>query len=192
MNLEGYDMVLIGIGEEFSEAPDALAAYNKLAEDLKGKNYFIVSLCMDDVIYESNLNPDKIVTPLGGKRKKQCPDACENALYDTDKENCPICGKPLIYNNILAENYIEEGYLPMWEKHNIWLTGTLNKPLYILELGVSMRLPQVVRWPFERVALLNNKAFFLRVNEKLPQINAELKDKGKGVAENSVKWIIEN
>ena len=57
-----------------------MAAYNKLSEDLNGKNYFIVSLCMDDVIYESNLNPDKIVTPLGGKRKKQCPDACENAF----------------------------------------------------------------------------------------------------------------
>ena len=61
-----------------------------------------------------------------------------------------------------------------------------------MELGVSMRLPQVVRWPFERVALLNNKAFFLRVNGKLPQINAELKEKGKGIGENSVKWLIEN
>ena len=192
MIFDGYDMVLIGIGEEFSDAPDALKAYNKLSKDLEGKNYFIVSLCMDDIIYESDLNPDRIVTPLGGKRKKQCPDACENALYDTDVETCPICGKSLIYNNILAENYIEDGYLPMWEKHKVWLTGTLNKALMIMELGVSLRLPQVVRWPFERVALLNNKAFFLRVNEKLPQINAELKDKGKGVAENSVKWIIEN
>jgi hypothetical protein len=192
MVFDGYDMVLIGIGEEFSEAPDALKAYNKLAEDLKGKNYFIVSLCMDDIIYDSNLDSDRIVSPLGGKRKKQCPDACENSLYDIDKETCPICGKPLIYNNLLAENYIEAGYLPMWEKHKRWLTGTLNKSLYILELGVSMRLPQIVRWPFERVALLNNKAFFLRVNEKLPQINAELKDKGKGIAENSVKWLIEN
>ena len=192
MNLDGYDMVLIGIGEEFEEAPDALEAYNKLSKDLEGKNYFIVSLCMDDVIYKSDLNQDRIVTPLGGCRKKQCPDACENALYDLDVDKCPICGKELIYNNILAENYIEQGYLPMWEKHKLWLTGTLNKALYIMELGVSMRLPQVVRWPFERVALLNNKAFFLRVNGKLPQINAELKEKGKGIGENSVKWLIEN
>ncbi len=192
MNLDGYDMVLIGIGEEFEEAPDALEAYNKLSKDLEGKNYFIVSLCMDDVIYKSNLNQDRIVTPLGGRRKKQCPDACENALYDLDVEKCPICGKELIFNNILAENYIEQGYLPMWEKHKLWLTGTLNKSLYIMELGVSMRLPQVVRWPFERVAMLNNKAFFLRVNGKLPQINAELKEKGKGIGENSVKWLIEN
>ena len=95
MIFDGYDMVLIGIGEEFSEAPDALKAYNKLSEDLKGKNYFIVSLCMDDIIYESNLDSDRIVSPLGGKRKKQCPDACENALYDIDKETCPICGKPI-------------------------------------------------------------------------------------------------
>ena len=192
MNLEGYDMVLVGIGEEFEGNKDALKAYNRLASDLAGKNYFVVSLCVDDVIYESDLKADKIVTPMGGKRKKQCPDACDNALFEPGETVCPKCGKELIYNNILAENYVEEGYLPMWEKHKTWVTGTLNKSLYLLELGVSMRFPQIIRWPFERVALLNNKAFFLRVNEKLPQINADLKNKGKGIGENSVKWIIEN
>ena len=31
MNLDGYDMVLVGIGEEFEKNPDALKAYNKLS-----------------------------------------------------------------------------------------------------------------------------------------------------------------
>lgn len=187
-----YEMILVGIGEEFEGNEKALAAYNKLAEMLEGKNYFIVSLCMDDVIFSSNLKCDRIVTPLGGKRKKQCPDACENALYDIDVDKCPICGKPLVYNNILCENYVEDGYLPMWDKHKKWLVGTLNKSLLTIELGVSMKFPQIVRWPFERIAYLNNKAFFLRVNEKLPQLSVELKDKGEAVKSNSVDWILEN
>ncbi len=190
--IENYEMVLVGIGEEFEDNPNALTAYNKLAEILEDKNYFVVSLCMDDVIFSSNLRSDRIVTPLGGKRSKQCLDACENALYDISETKCPICGKELVFNNILCENYVEEGYLPMWDKHKKWLVGTLNKSLLTLELGASMKFPQIVRWPFERIAFLNNKAFFVRINEKLPQLSVELKDKGESIKSNSVDWILEN
>ena len=110
-------------------------------------------------------------------------------LYDPSFDICPYCGKELVYNNILAENYVEEGYLPMWEKQKKWLVGTLNKSILVLELGVSMKFPQIVRWPFERIALLNNKAHFVRVNAKLPQLNAELKDKGESIHQDSVEWL---
>lgn len=189
IDFKDYQMILIGIGEEFNNHPDALAAYNNLSNLLEGKNYFIVSLCMDDVIYNSELKTDRIVTPLGGNRFKQCIDACTNELYDVTINTCPKCGKELVYNNILAENYVEEGYLPMWDKHKKWLVGTLNKSILVLEMGVSMKFPQIVRWPFERIALLNNKAHFIRVNEKLPQTNAELKDKSESIHEASVEWL---
>jgi len=190
-NLEDYSMILIGIGEEFNDNDASLDAYNILAKKLDGKNYFIVSLCMDDVIYKSNLNPDRIVSPLGGYRFKQCKSACSDDLYDVNEMVCPKCGDELVYNNILADNYVEAGYLPMWDKHKKWLVGTLNKSLLCLELGVSMKFPQIIRWPFERIALLNNKAFFVRVNAKLPQLNAELKGKSESYDVNSVEWVKE-
>lgn len=189
VNFDDYSMILIGIGEEFEGNEEALNAYNNLADKLIGRNYFIVSLCMDDVIYSSRLNPDRIVSPLGGKRFKQCSDACTETLYDPNETVCPECGKELVYNNILAENYVEAGYLPMWEKHKKWLVGTLNKSLLCLELGVSMKFPQIIRWPFERIALLNNKAFFVRVNETLPQLNADLKGKSESSNMSAVKWL---
>lgn len=189
VNINDFQMILIGIGEEFENNPNAVSAYNKLADKLFEKNYFIVSLCMDDQIYKSNLKADRIVSPLGGYRNKQCPDACTNTLYLPEENICPKCGKVLVYNNILCENYVEEGYLPMWDKHKKWLVGTLNKSILVLELGVSMKFPQIIRWPFERIALLNNKSHFVRVNEKLPQLNAELKDKGENCASNAVEWL---
>lgn len=190
-DLNDYSMILIGIGEEFEKADNALVAYNKLASILEGKNYFIVSLCMDDIIYKSNLKEDRIVTPLGGYRFKQCSMACTDDLYDVKEDLCPKCHAPLVFNNFLAENYVEAGYLPMWEKHKKWLVGTLNKSLLCLELGVSMKFPQIIRWPFERISLLNNKAYFVRVNEKLPQLNADLKGKSESFATNSVEWLKE-
>lgn len=188
-DIKEFQMVLVGIGEEFENNETAINAYNNLADKLADSNYFIVSLCMDDKIYQSKLKQDRIVTPLGGYRFKQCPDACTNMLYSVEENVCPECGKELVFNNILAENYVEEGYLPMWDKHKKWLVGTLNKSILILELGVSMKFPQIIRWPFERIALLNNKSHFVRINEKLPQLNAELKDKGENCAAKAPEWL---
>ena len=103
--------------------------------------------------------------------------------------NCSQCGGDIILNNIYAESYNENGYLEKWQLYTKWLQGTLNKKLLVLELGVSMRFPSVIRWPFEKVAFFNNKAFFIRINEKLYQITEELSSKGVGIAENAIDWI---
>ncbi len=192
MKIDEAQLILVGIGEEFENHKDALKAYNMLAEKLKGKDYFVVTLCMDDIIFESNLDQEKLVAPLGGKRFKQCPDGCDDLYYSLDEEFCSKCGKPLIYNNYEAENYVEASYLPMWEKHKIWLTKTLNKSLLIYELGVSLKLPQIITWPFERIAFFNEKAHFVRVNETLPMLSKEIAEKGEAFKQNSVDWIIEN
>ena len=139
---------------------------------------------------ESDLDKEKIVAPLGGKRKKQCPDACEGKLYDVNETVCPICKKELVYNNYLADNYIEDDYIPMWEKHKKWVSLTLNKKLLALELGVSFKFPQIVRWPFEKIVSLNNKAEIIRVNETLPQLSEEVSGKGTSIKENSVEWVV--
>lgn len=186
--IQDYEMILIGIGEEFENDKQALEAYNNLARFLDGKNYFIVSLCMDDTIFSSELKEDRIVCPLGGHRKKQCPDGCTDDLYDIDADVCPLCGKKLVFNNIEAENYVEAGYLPMWEKHKKWLTGTLNKKLLVLELGCNMLFPQIIRFPFERVVFYNEKSHFIRVNEKFPQLTAEIANRGESVSSNGVQW----
>lgn len=187
--IKNADMVLVGIGEEFDNNENAIDAYNKLADELQGKNYFIVSLCMDDQIFSSNLDETRIVAPMGGKRKKQCPEACTNELYDVSEIYCPHCKRELVYNSMMAPKYVEEGYLPQWQKHRTWLTGTLNKKLLLLELGVSMRFPQIIRWPFERTTAINNKAEFIRVNEKLPQIDANIADRAISVKQAAVEWL---
>ena len=102
---------------------------------------------------------------------------------------CPKCGKELVLNNIYVENYDENGYLPQWQIYTKWLQGTLNKKLVILELGVGMKFPSVIRWPFEKVAFFNNRAHLYRVNEKLYQLTEDLKGKGTAIPKNSIDWL---
>lgn len=102
---------------------------------------------------------------------------------------CPKCGKSLILNNIYADNYDEKGYLSQWQTYTKWLQGTLNKSIVILELGVGMMFPSVIRWPFEKVAFFQNKAHLYRINEKLYQLSEDLKGKGTAIPKNSIDWL---
>ena len=102
---------------------------------------------------------------------------------------CPECGAPLICNTIYAENYNENGYLDQWNLYMKWLQGTLNHRLLVLELGVGMRFPTVIRWPFEKTAFFNQKAYFCRVNENLYQLTKELAGKGCGISQDAVAWL---
>ena len=70
-----------------------------------------------------------------------------------------------------------------------WLQGTLNKKVLILEIGVNMEYPSIIRWPFEKTAYLNQKANFIRINESLPQLTEELKDKGISINVNGIEWL---
>ncbi len=191
-------------------------AYLNLAGLIKDKNYFIVSLRTDDVIYgeEYAFDKERIVTPCGGGRKLQCDNNCEDKIFDIPDEikekidiilqedekeilnvsieplRCPNCGSNLVFNRIDAKKYCEAGYLFMWDKYTKWLQGTLNRKICILELGVGMKYPSVVRWPFEKIAFFNNKAYFFRIHKKLYHLTEELGEKGCAVAQNPIDFLI--
>lgn len=178
---------------------------------LEGKNHFIVSVSTNS----SLLSIGRVVMPCGGWKKKQCSGGCREVLEDTTEQDdkalgelcgqlyegrlpeageaplgiCPECGAPMVLNNIYAENYNEEGYLAQWKLYTKWLQGTLNHRLLVLELGVGMRFPSVIRWPFEKIVFFNQKACLYRVNEKLYQLVKELSEKSCGISKNAIDWL---
>lgn len=187
-------------------------AYENLFQILEGKDYFIVSLCRDGIIYTEKADAERIVEPCGTLRKLQCSGKCTTDLYESDLKVmgqirkaltdgradvekilplCPKCGKPLVFNNILAENYVEEGYLEKWQHYTKWLQKTINRKLCILELGVGMRFPTVIRWPFEKVAYFNRKASFFRIHSKLYQVAEEIKEKSTGMQADPVNFLFD-
>jgi len=196
--------------------PDASIreAYDNLYRLLENKNYFIVSLCTDDLIYTSNLDSNRIVTPCGGYRALQCGKECvadqdglvtDKAVMDEiissmdqcdgdwDKVDFPVCAeccKTLWFNQIGTPDYNEGGYLEQWKLYTKWLQGTLNKKICILELGAGLQFPQIIRFPFEKIAFYNQKASFFRIHSKLYQLTEELKDKGIAVKENPVDFLL--
>lgn len=186
-------------------------AYKNLEKILAGKNYFIISLCMDDYIYNTGLEENRIVAPCGGFRKMQCDNNCSHELseipqgsYDAvlqyyrkelpvdalQEPVCPLCGSKLRFNQLGVTRYAEEGYLERWSEYTKWLQGTVNKKLCVLELGVGMEYPTVIRFPFEKIVFYNQKAFLYRIHPSLYQIGEEIGDRGCSVKENPVDFLL--
>lgn len=170
--------------------------YSKLMNAVKNKEYFIITTCVDDLIYKGGFDRERIVAPCGSLFRLQsnchCNDgACEFQFID-GKDTFPVCekcGKLYDFNIYGRENYNENGYLTQWNEYTKWLQRTLNKKLVLLELGVDFFAPTVIRWPFEKIAKLNYKARLYRINGKFPQLSEEIKDKGISINENSFEFI---
>lgn len=165
-DIKDAELVLVGIGTEFSakyaEKERVLDAYNRLAVLLQDKNYFLLTINTDDVIFESELKEGRIVAP---------------------------CGSDRTGNIVTNENYDESWYLPQWNKYRKWLQGTVNRRLCILELGVGMEYPTVIRFAFEKVVFFNQKCRMYRVHERLAQLTPEIRDKCISVTENAVSFV---
>lgn len=194
---------------------DIRPALEKLAGMLEGINYFVVSVSVNSVIAAVFGGSNRLVMSCGSVQIKQCERACEGEIISASQGDmavldalfqklwkgsfsseevrgigrCRQCGSPMVFNNVYAENYDETGYLEDWQRYTKWLQGTVNHRLLLLELGVSMGFPSVIRMPFEKIATYNQKAFLCRINEKIWQVPADFLSKGVGISKNAIDWL---
>lgn len=195
---------------------DTGAVLEKFAGLLAEKNYFVVSVATNRSIANVPWKAGRLVMPCGSALKLQCVGKCDRepvplsekdncllheimeALYEgklrPEKaegfQSCEDCRSPMVLNNVWAgKNYNEKGYLEQWSLYMKWLQGTLNRRVLILELGVGMKFPTVIRFPFEKAAFFNQKAEFYRINEKLYHLTEELKGKGQGISQNAIDCL---
>lgn len=104
---------------------------------------------------------------------------------------CSNCKEKIVFNTLDALKYNENGYLKAWEIYMKWLQGTVNKKLCIIEAGAGMELPSIIRWPFEKTALYNQKAKMIRIHKKFFQINEEISDRAYSKESNAIDFFSE-
>ncbi len=193
----------------YLEKDDKLkSALRNLYQIVKDKDYYLISTCQTEMFENIGFDAGRVVTPCVNMKLLQCENACDNSLRTMDLNEkdmicqglkkgeiveigtCEACGKKMILNSLYAEKYNEKGYAESWENYRKWLQTTVNKKLTILELGVNLGFPSVIRFPFEKVAFYNQKSCFIRVNEKLYQLSQDLQGKGIPVEKNAIDWLL--
>lgn len=184
-------------------------AYKNLFSLSGDKDYFLVSMNKDRFPVEMGFKEDRCVFPCGNYKYLQCDKGCSGNLLDASDiaehiygqicrnkdfekikmPRCRSCGAALVFNNIEAEKYVEAGYLEAWDCYMKWLQKTVNRKLCILELGVGLRFPSVIRWPFEKTTFYNRKAQMFRIHRSLSQSAEKIQDRCYSREEDSVTYM---
>lgn len=170
--------------------------YNSLEKVIQKKNYFIITTNVDAAVEESNINKIRVVAPCGSINRVQCACKETEGIIDTPAEYytnleecvCPKCGAMYMPNVYNKKYYNENGYLKQWNLYNKWLQGTLNKKLLVLEIGCAFNMMSLIRMPFEKIVLINQKAKYYRISDKFPQITAELAERMVSMEVNPIEF----
>lgn len=184
-------------------------AYKNLFHLLEDKDYFLISMNKDRFPVQMGFKEESCVFPCGGYEYLQCDNGCCNELLEAsdvadnvyreiclggdmekmENPHCRHCGAPLVFNNIEAGKYVEEGYLEAWNRYMKWLQKTVNRELCLLELGVGLKFPSVIRWPFEKTTFYNQKAKMFRIHHNLSQSVENIQDRCYSREEDSVTYM---
>ena len=217
--LSGCQKLLIGLGEEWKwKRGDAAQearlreAYANLYELVKNKDYFIITMATDALIFETALGSqtETAITEEIHMEEVSCPAADEQTQAMMDRL-FPVKEKP---KDKRVQRIVAPCGNETWKQcsagctKDIWepdeipsgicphcgapLTGNFHKDLVILELGAGFANPGVIRFPFEKTAFFNQGSFFLRINKTFPQTTQELHERACGVHQNSVDWMLKN
>ncbi len=201
--IQESELVLVGIGERFAQgeaAEKVKRAYQTLSGLLEGKNYFIVTTCVDELIYEVGLKEDRVVRPLAEEEMQQeetddIGQAGEAVRADKlAREEMPTQTDKPMQTELLtpADKQVQTEHTvrpSRWAAYMKWLQGTLNRRLLVLELGVGLQYPGIIRFPFEKTVYFNQKASLIRVHDRLFQLPAELSGRGTAIREDAVAML---
>ena len=122
----------------------------------------------EKILKEKLETAEKILVGIGSEWKKKEGTEEEEVLHAAEKLKNFLDGK---------DYYIITS-----------LSGE-NRNTVLLELGENYKDPSLIRWPFEKTAMLNNKAYLFRVHKIFSQVPEELSGKSCPVAEVSFKLV---
>lgn len=160
--------------------------YKEVIDDIKSSDYVIVGIGKE--IY----NSDDVGVYENLKKILESNDHVNYFIVSTDKTG-NIRNKGLNEKRIVCpvnqENMEEEE--KQWDFYNKWLSSSLAKKMVILETGEDFSNPNIIRWPFERIVMINQKSKLYRVNNTFYQIPKEINDRAQAVEMNGAQFIKE-
>ncbi len=160
--------------------------YKDVIDDIKSSDYVIVGIGKE--IY----NSDDVGVYENLKKILESNDHVNYFIVSTDKTG-NIRNKGFNEKRIVCpvnqENMEEEE--KQWDFYNKWLSSSLAKKMVILETGEDFSNPNIIRWPFERIVMINQKSKLYRVNNTFYQIPKEINDRAQAVEMNGAQFIKE-
>ena len=176
--------------------------YLDLHRIMENKKHFIITTNTDGQFPKSGFLPDNLCTTQGDLAFFQCSRPCNTEIYHNEQminamlphmtdnpfvlpaeyiPHCPECGSSLIPNIRNSSNFVEKPWIANYPKINDLIKNHRGKNILLLELGVGMNTPEIIRYPFEQLVLQRKNTTLIRINMNLNHLtllnnsdNAEL------------------
>jgi NAD-dependent SIR2 family protein deacetylase len=159
--------------------------YMDLYKIVRGKNYYILTTNYDGQFHKSGFTLDRICSPQGDLAFFQCKRPCNTEIYHNEKmvnammvhlkngsfilpeehiPRCSQCGSPLVPNIRSSDAFVEKPWIESYGKINELIQVHRGKNILLLELGVGVNTPGIIRYPFEQLALQRKNTTLVRIN----------------------------
>lgn len=149
---------------------------------------------------------DMILIGLGSEFKKECDLKFESekdrlACFDSLAKR--LEGKNYFFITSLEQDIVKgsniketktvnpviTGEDKQFTYYNNWLAASLNKKLLIIELGEDFLRPNLMRWPFERIVMINQKSHLVRVSSKFAQLPEDIGDRAFSISLSPLDYL---
>lgn len=190
---------------------EGMPLYKDLLQLVEGKNFFVITTNVDEQFRKAGFPKNRLFEVQGDYGRMQCSVACHDKTYDdTAVVNninahahdmtverkfvpvCPVCEGTMDVNLRVNQYFVEDkNWHESAERYEKFVTEHINSRLVLLELGVGMNTPSIIRYPFERITYSDKKATLIRMNDSWPLGASEISDRTISFAED-MSLIIEN
>ncbi len=185
--------------------------YKNLLEIIKDKDYFVLTTNVDHMFLDNGFLKEKLFYTQGDYGLFQCKNACHNKTYDNKeivlkmyKEQkdmkipsdlipyCPVC-KGDMEPNLRKDAFFvqDDGWYKANSRYADFINKNKNKKLVIIELGVGMNTPSIIKYPFWKFTYNNKNAIFIAINKDNGYIPKEISDKSIVINEDISKVLID-
>lgn len=161
-----------------------LTVYTELLSLVRDKNYFVITTNVDHCFRRVGFDKTRLFYTQGDYGLFQCSTPCHSKTYDNEEvvrrmaaeqsdmkipteliPRCPKCGKPMTVNLRVDDTFVQDdGWYVAKRRYDKFLRDYGNSRILLLELGVGCNTPGIIKYPFWRMALNNDKATYGCVN----------------------------
>ena len=163
-----------GVGEPYSE----------LLKLVKDKDYFVITTNVDYQFQKSGFDKKRLFYTQGDYGLFQCSKPCHNKTYDNEETiremfnrqrdmriptelipKCPVCGELMTTNLRIDGTFAQdEGWYAAAEKYEFFIKRHQGMKVVLLELGVGMNTPSIIKYPFWQMTEQNENATYACIN----------------------------
>lgn len=176
--------------------------YQQLLSIVKDKDYFVLTTNVDHQFQRAGFDKNRLFYTQGDYGLLQCTKPCCQKTWDNEEQvremvekqkdmriptelipRCPNCGRLMTTNLRADDKFVEdEGWYEAAKRYDEFTKKVQGQKLLLLELGVGMNTPGIIKIPFLKIAMNDDKITYACIGLDDVWIPDETKDRSIGIS----------